>query len=211
MPVQPARRIAISRIRAFNLTTMTVLAFAVAILVSAGGSRPVASATPAASSPTLSPHALTASLNSSPALPASARVERVDARSFQVRATIAAHTRGDVTMATPADSAPANPNAATQSTDGGNSASSAGSNGYGCAAALAYLRANAAPGFTFLCPGYAAGRQAMTCINHPPECSAGSKVIAISVPCPAAYKNEASNSWVLTGRSSARIDPYGSC
>jgi hypothetical protein len=81
--------------------------------------------------------------------------------------------------------------------------------GYGCAAALAYLRANAAPGFTFACPGYAYGNQAMTCVNHAPQC-AGEKLIAIAVPCPAAYMNEAHNSWVLTGHGSG-IDPYGYC
>ncbi len=41
---------------------------------------------------------------------------------------------------------------------------------YGCAAALAYLRANAAPGFTFSCPGNAYGHQAMTCYYHAPQC-----------------------------------------
>jgi hypothetical protein len=81
--------------------------------------------------------------------------------------------------------------------------------GYGCAAALSYLSAHAAPGFTFECPGYAMGRQAMTCVNHAPEC-AGRKIIAIAVPCPAAYMNEAHNSWVLTGTGSG-IDPYGYC
>jgi hypothetical protein len=81
--------------------------------------------------------------------------------------------------------------------------------GYGCAAALAYLSAHAAPGFTFECPGYAMGRQAMTCVNHAPEC-AGRKIIAIAVPCAAAYMNEAHNSWVLTGTGSG-IDPYGYC
>lgn len=82
--------------------------------------------------------------------------------------------------------------------------------GYGCAAAIAYLQKHAAPGFTFECPGYALGHQAMTCINVSGVC-AGVKLIAISVPCPAAYMNEASNSWVLTGQSDAPIDPYGYC
>jgi hypothetical protein len=36
-------------------------------------------------------------------------------------------------------------------------------------------------------------------------------VIAIADACPAAYMNEASNSWVLTGRSRAPIDPFGWC
>jgi hypothetical protein len=80
---------------------------------------------------------------------------------------------------------------------------------YGCAAALAYLSAHAAPGFTFECPGYAYGRQAMTCVDHAPQC-AGRKIIAIAVPCAAAYMNEAHNSWVLTGTGSG-IDPYGYC
>ncbi|HTU37292.1 MAG TPA: hypothetical protein VMF35_04690, partial [Acidimicrobiales bacterium] len=35
---------------------------------------------------------------------------------------------------------------------------------WGCTAALAYLEAYAAPGFTFQCPGYAEGHAAMTCI-----------------------------------------------
>lgn len=82
--------------------------------------------------------------------------------------------------------------------------------GYGCSAALAYLRAHAAPGFQFQCPGYAFGNQAMTCVFHAPQCP-GAKVIAIAVPCPAAYENEASNSWVLVGASSAPIDPFGYC
>jgi hypothetical protein len=79
-----------------------------------------------------------------------------------------------------------------------------------CGPALAYLSAHAAPGFTFQCPGYADGHQAMTCVNHAPEC-AGKLIIAIAVPCPAAYMNEASNSWVLTGQRSTPIDPYGHC
>jgi len=82
--------------------------------------------------------------------------------------------------------------------------------GYGCASALAYLSAHAAPGFTFECPGYADGHQAMTCMNIQGLCP-GADVIAIAVPCAAAYMNEASNSWVLTGKSDAPIDPYGYC
>jgi hypothetical protein len=82
--------------------------------------------------------------------------------------------------------------------------------GYGCAPAIAYLEAHAAPGFEFECPGYADGHQAMTCMNIQGLCP-GADVIAISVPCAAAYMNEASNSWVLTGKSDAPIDPYGYC
>ena len=81
--------------------------------------------------------------------------------------------------------------------------------GYGCAAALSYLAAHAAPGFTFKCPGYADGNQAMTCVNHAPECP-GQKIIAIAVPCAAAYMNEAHNSYVLIGQASG-VDPYGYC
>jgi hypothetical protein len=88
--------------------------------------------------------------------------------------------------------------------------STADDGSYGCGAALAYLSAHAAPGFSFECPGYADGHQAMTCENIPGLCP-GTKLIAISVPCAAAYMNEASNSWVLSGESDAPIDPYGYC
>jgi hypothetical protein len=81
---------------------------------------------------------------------------------------------------------------------------------WGCAAADAYLAAYAYPGFTFECPGNALGREAMTCTNDPGVCS-GELLIAIAEPCPAAYMNEASNSWVLMGRSTAPIDPFGTC
>lgn len=80
----------------------------------------------------------------------------------------------------------------------------------GCAAALSYLSAYAAPGFTFQCPGYALGHQAMTCINQAGVC-ANEDLIAIADPCAVAYMNEASNSWVMTGASDAPIDPYGAC
>jgi len=85
--------------------------------------------------------------------------------------------------------------------------------GYGCGAALAYLAANAAPGFTFECPGYADGHEAMTCVNVDPEC-VGEHLIVIADPCPAAYMNEAynSNSWSDATDSFTRpIDPYGAC
>jgi len=51
----------------------------------------------------------------------------------------------------------------------------------------------------------------MTCVDDQPSCAAGEKLIAIAVPCAAAYMNEASNSWVLTGSSDSPIDPYGYC
>ena len=60
------------------------------------------------------------------------------------------------------------------------------------------------------CPGNAMGREAMTCKNEPGMCP-GQLVIAIADPCPAAYMNEASNSWVLMGASAASLDPYGAC
>lgn len=82
--------------------------------------------------------------------------------------------------------------------------------GYGCAAALAWLSTHAAPGFSFLCPGYARGHQAMTCVNVAGVCP-GQRIIAIADPCPAAYMNEAHNSWVLTGMASGPLDPYGWC
>jgi hypothetical protein len=81
---------------------------------------------------------------------------------------------------------------------------------WGCDAALAYLHAYAAPGFTLECPGYADGHQGMTCFDEPGSCP-NAAVIAIATPCPQSYMNEASNSWVLIGRSNAPIDPYGGC
>jgi hypothetical protein len=81
---------------------------------------------------------------------------------------------------------------------------------WGCAAALAYLQAYAAKGFTLECPGYAEGREAMTCMNQPGVCP-GTSVIAIADPCPQAYMNEASNSYVILGLAATPIDPYGAC
>lgn len=80
--------------------------------------------------------------------------------------------------------------------------------GYGCDAAIAYLQANAHPAFTIVCPGYAYGGQAVTCLNHAPQC-AGQAVIIINVPCEIAYKNEAANSWTLYNQTGAAIDPFG--
>ena len=95
---------------------------------------------------------------------------------------------------------------------------------WGCSAALAYLQAYAAPGFTLDCPGYAEGHEAMTCLYdtpaYPDACPSG-PTIAISDPCPQAYMNESANSWNLTGQLSteqqklgvsyADIDPFGPC
>ena len=95
---------------------------------------------------------------------------------------------------------------------------------WGCAAALAYLSAYAAPGFALDCPGYAEGHEAMTCIHgspqYPDACVNGPE-IAISDACPQAYMNESANSWLLTGQTATEqakfgvvygsIDPFGAC
>jgi len=79
---------------------------------------------------------------------------------------------------------------------------------YGCAAALEYLQLYAAPGFRFVCPGYALGADALTCIDYPGVCP-GEKLIIIHDPCPVAYMNEASNSWVIQDLLDVPIDQYG--
>jgi hypothetical protein len=82
---------------------------------------------------------------------------------------------------------------------------------YGCSAALQYLSAYAAPGFWLVCPGEARGHQALTaCQSGTSQCS-DLRMIVIADPCPAAYMNEASNSWAMMGASDAPLDPYGSC
>lgn len=89
---------------------------------------------------------------------------------------------------------------------------------FGCTAALAYLRAYAAAEFSLVCPGPAQGAQALTCYGEAP-CAAGQKMVVIADPCPAAYMNEAHNSWVLENEvegtpipdGNPRIDPYGYC
>jgi hypothetical protein len=81
---------------------------------------------------------------------------------------------------------------------------------YGCAAAIAYDEAYADPSFSIECPGNAFGQGAMTCMDEPGYCP-GQLVIAIADPCPAAYMNEASNSWVLVGARTGAIDPFGAC
>ncbi len=81
----------------------------------------------------------------------------------------------------------------------------------GCAAALTYLYTYAAPGFVFQCPAAAEGHQAATmCASTSAPCDS-ERLIEIADPCPAAYMNEASNSWVLLGASDVPIDPYGQC
>ena len=80
-----------------------------------------------------------------------------------------------------------------------------------CAAALTYLAAHAAPGFVGVCPHDAGGHQASTLCIRLATCVPGTEYIWIADPCPAAYMNEASNSWVLMGVSDAPWDPYGFC
>jgi hypothetical protein len=79
---------------------------------------------------------------------------------------------------------------------------------YGCGPALAYLAAYSAPGFKLVCPGDSQGHQATTCISAYP-CAPGQKMIVITVPCAAAYMNEAHNSWAV--QDGGTIDPYGYC
>lgn len=81
----------------------------------------------------------------------------------------------------------------------------------GCAAALAYVASHAAPGFVASCPHPDGTYQATTTCVNAPHCLPGTAFIWIADPCPAAYMNEASNSWVLVGQSSAPVDPYGYC
>lgn len=80
-------------------------------------------------------------------------------------------------------------------------------NGFGCQAALQYLAQHANPEFSLVCPGNAMGHQAMTCYHRDGVCPDSAEIV-IADPCPAAYENEAWNSWhVGTGP----YDPYGWC
>jgi hypothetical protein len=81
---------------------------------------------------------------------------------------------------------------------------------WGCTAALAYLQAYAAKGFTLECPGYARGQEAMTCMRVAGVCPT-SAVIAIADRCPQAYMNEASNSYVIVADADTPVDPFGPC
>ena len=85
----------------------------------------------------------------------------------------------------------------------------ASQSGWGCAAADSWLSSHSAPGYQFVCPGYAEGHQAMTC-NNTSACP-GVHLIVIAIPCPAAYMNEAHNSWIISGLATGKIDPYGYC
>jgi hypothetical protein len=82
---------------------------------------------------------------------------------------------------------------------------------YGCAAAESYINAYGAPGFSVACPAYSGGHQATTwCVTTTSPCNV-ERLITIAEPCPDAYMNEASNSWVMMGASDTPIDPYGQC
>ena len=89
---------------------------------------------------------------------------------------------------------------------------------YGCAAALAYLHAYDAPGFVAVCPGDAWGHEALTCFSEGP-CAPGQRMVVVADPCPAAYMNEAHNSWVASNEvlgtpipdGNPSFDPYGAC
>jgi hypothetical protein len=121
-------------------------------------------------------------------------------------------------VSTPAPAAPAAPAAPPALPAAGHATAS------GCAAALAYLQAYAAPGFALDCPGYAEGHEAMTCLHgtpqYPDACLNGPE-IAISDACAQAYMNESANSWLLTGQTATEqakfgvsygsIDPFGAC
>jgi len=94
---------------------------------------------------------------------------------------------------------------------------------WGCDAALAYLRAYADPIFGIECPGYAYGKAAITCFggwSGADACAPNQFLIVVEVPCPVAYMNEASNSWVVAAeagaasdpsKATAHLDPFGSC
>lgn len=79
--------------------------------------------------------------------------------------------------------------------------------GWGCQAALQYLSQHANPQFQLVCPGYAMGHQAMTCYYLQGTCPNSAEIV-IADPCPAAYENEAWNSWHM---GTGPYDPYGWC
>jgi hypothetical protein len=82
---------------------------------------------------------------------------------------------------------------------------------WGCPAAIQYLTAYAAPGFSITCPGNAFGHEATTvCVSTTSPCNI-ERAIVITEPCPAAYMNETSNSWMLIGVWDVPLDPYGQC
>jgi hypothetical protein len=129
--------------------------------------------------------------------------------------TVGAHVEAVrvATVATPATAVPTSPPPQTfvQQLPADTLPPAGEATAFGCAAALAYLAAYAAPGFGAQCPAATGGHQATTmCVTSATPCDV-ERAILIAEPCAAAYMNEASNSWVLLGVSDAPIDPYGSC
>jgi len=62
-----------------------------------------------------------------------------------------------------------------------------------------------------VCPGDAGWHQAATeSMSDTTPCDV-QRLIVIADPCPAAYMNEASNSWVMSGQADVPLDPYGDC
>jgi hypothetical protein len=140
--------------------------------------------------------ALSASLGSTPAAPAGVALART-----------APPATAPAQPATPAPAAMTGNGPPPAPTPSG----SGGAPGYGCAAAIAWLTYHAAPGFSFVCPGNGLGGQAFTCQNVPGVCPDNERLIVIADPCPAAYKNEAWNSWVVEGLVAGPYDPFGWC
>jgi hypothetical protein len=82
--------------------------------------------------------------------------------------------------------------------------------GAGCDVALAYLRTYADPIFGLRCPGDASGKAAITCFggwSGAAACGPYEFLIVIADPCPIAYMNEASNSWVVAAEAGGASDP----
>jgi hypothetical protein len=119
-------------------------------------------------------------------------------------------TPAPVTAPAPVVAAPARAVPAPAAADAGAVPPIGQATAWGCAAAVAYLQAYAAKGYSVECPAYAEGHEAMTCLRNATACP-DQAVIAISDPCPQAYMNEASNSLVMAGASDAPVDPYGPC
>jgi hypothetical protein len=91
---------------------------------------------------------------------------------------------------------------------------------WNCATGAAYMAAHAAPGFLVDCPATVPrGAAALTGITQTSGLPQGGifgaeivgAVLIADTTCGAAWMNEASNTWVLTGQSSAPIDPFGPC
>ena len=82
------------------------------------------------------------------------------------------------------------------------------------------MAAHAAPGFLVICPatvppGVAALTETTQTSGFPEGGVFGAGIVGAvliaDTTCAAAWMNEASNTWVLAGQSSAPIDPFGPC